>query len=224
MTPGFWASLNGLPVHKLALVIPAVGLWHADVEVAEQIDAAGPQVLIVSGTTYTCAAYRTTDFAGTHNVRLVGGTGGWRKFVPPKQYQSPAGVPTSVVLSDVAATVQEIPPVVDPSVSPTIGPMFMRQGGSASLVLWQLLGNAWYMDPTGTIQTAPRFGVPIATPFQTIEVHGCPGVYEVVTDNPESWVPGMTFVSPTVTTPVTVSRVMHTASGEAFKTEVMASP
>jgi hypothetical protein len=80
------------------------------------------------------------------------------------------------------------------------------------------------MDPTGTIQTAPRFGVPIATPFQTIEVHGCPGVYEVVTDNPESWVPGMTFVSPTVTTPVTVSRVMHTASGEAFKTEVMASP
>ena len=220
MTPGFFASLNGLPVYKLALVLPAVGIWHADIEVAEQIDAPGVQSLIFSGTPYTCAAIRTTDFAGTHNVRVVGGTGGWRKPVLPKQYASPAGIPTAVVLSDLAATVQELPPVVDPTVPPTIGTGFLRQG-PASLVLWQLLGNAWYMDNTGTIQTAPRLGVPIATPFQTIEVHGAPGVYEIVTDFPASWLPGMTFVSPTAS--CTVSRVMHTATGSSLKTEVMVS-
>lgn len=221
---GFWASLNGLPVYRLAMVLPAVGIFHADVDVAEQIDSAGPQILMVSGTSYACAAYRTTDFAGTHTVRLVGGTGGWRTPVLPKQYSSPAGVPTAVVLSDVAATVGEIPPVLSPTIPPTIGTGFMRQGGLASLVLWQLLGNAWYMDPTGTIQTAPRIGVPVATPFQVVGVRGAPGIYEIVTDYPASWVPGVTFVSPTVLSPVTVSRVMHTATGAQFKTEVMASP
>ena len=223
MSPGYFASLNGLPLFKVCLVLPFSGIFHADVQMAVDVPLTpGPQLLMLAGASYTCSVIRATEEIGYRGVRLVGGTGGWRKAVPPKQYASPAGVPIAVVLADVAATVQEIPPVVDPSVPPTVGTAYVRQGGLASQVLQNLLGDAWWMDPTGTVQTAPRLPTPIVTPFNVTKVWGAPGIYEVATEYPSTWIPGMTFLSPTAFG--TISRVTHTADGVKLRTEVMAYP
>jgi hypothetical protein len=219
--PGFFCSLNGLPVVRGRIVFPAAGIWHADVEVAQPIaPPVGPQAIILNNVPYVCAAIRSVIFAGLLSVRLVGGTGGWRSTVPPMQYASPAGVPISVVLADAAAVAHEIPPVVDPTVSPILGPAYVRQVGPASLVLQQCLGNAWYMDQTGTVLTAPRIPTPIVTPFQAIAVDGAPGIYEIATDFPTDWTPGRLFASLIVQG--LVSRTTYIISEGKFRVEVMA--
>ena len=217
---GYFAQLGAAALFKCALVLPASGIWHADAEMASDLPLTpGPQVLMLAGTSYTCAIVRQVDFAGVRSVRLVGGLGGWRMVVPPKQYSSAAGVPLAVVLSDLAATVKESPPVVDPSLPPNLGTGYVRQGGLASLALQQLLGGSWYVSSAGIVQTAPVLPVPILSPFQAIRVQGAPGIYEIATDFPADWTPGKLFVGPTVTG--TINRVMHTATGTKLRTEVM---
>ena len=145
---------------KLHLVVPAQGIWHADATLATDDEIDGPQTLILSGSTWQCAIVRAISFAGQRAIRLVGGTGGWRKAVPALEYQSKIGVPTQTVIADAAALVQEAPPVVDASVATSVGNYYVRQRGAASLVLWDLLTAAvlgtWWMDQTGLVQTAAR--------------------------------------------------------------------
>jgi hypothetical protein len=224
VTVGPFASLNGAALQRCKLTLPYAGIWHADVDVAD--DAlplpAGPQLLVLAGVSYTCAVIRAIDFAGKREVRLVGGTGGWRKSIPAKDYASPAGVPTSVVLADAASAVLEAPPVLDPTVTPTLGPSWERQAGTASLVLWAILSLGWWMDPTGVVQTAPRLPTPITSYFDAVTVQGAPGRVLIATETPGDWTPGRTFVGPTVSG--TVNRVTHTAESSSFRTEIMVQP
>lgn len=221
MTVAPFASLNGVLLSRLRLVLPYAGIWHADAWVTDDTLPlpAGPQVLSLAGTNYACSIIRVIDFAGSREVRLIGGAGGWRRPVPAKDYASPAGVPTNVVLSDAAATVGELPPVVDPSVPPTLGPSWERQAGAASLVLWSALSLGWWMDPAGVVQTAPRLPTPITSYFDAIAVQGAPGRVLVATDTPGDWTPGRTFLGATVSG--TVNRVMHTVEPIRFRMEVM---
>ena len=220
---GLFASLTGLPVVRLALTIPFTGLWHADVTLDRAIDLSGPQVLTLSDFVGACSVVRAVDFTGARSVRLVGGTGGWRSLVPPLQYANPAGVLLATILADVAATVGELPPVVGPTVSPVAGPAYVRQGGLASLVLQDLFGSAWWMDPTGTIQATPRLPTPIVAPADILQVRGSSGVYRVasVGDILTPWVPGALFATPTLPTPAAVNRVCHVLEGGELRTEIM---
>ena len=214
-----WATLNGTPVARASLVVPYSGIWHADVSLDRAVDTTGPQVLIIGSYTWTAATVRAVDFAGTRRLRLVGGVGGWRTAVPPQQYLSPIGVPTVTVLSDVAALVQEIPPVVDPSLAPTVGTAFDRQGGLASLVLQQVCGDQWWMDPTGTVQTSIRAPTPIVSPFTVQAVDGACGRYVIQTEAPGDWSPGSTFTSPLVSG--TVSRAVWMIDEAGVRVEIL---
>jgi hypothetical protein len=217
-----FAQLNGIPVTKLHLVIPALGIWHADVTLTQAIDVTAPQLLLLAGTTWTGAVVRAVDFSGERSVRIVGGTGGWRKTVPALQYASPIGVPTVTVLADVAALVQEIPPVLDPTVPPVLGTGYVRQLGPASLVLQDLQDRgllSWWMDPFGVVQTAPRLPTPPVLPFVAEAVRGAAGWYRIATETPIEWMPGVLFASVTVTG--TVSRVEHRVDRGHFWTEVL---
>jgi len=219
---GPFASLNGIIATHCMLVLPLTGIWHADVRLSTAPIApfVGPgQVLVLNNTTYTCAVVRSIDLAGVRMVRLVGGTGRWRTSIPAQQYASPIGVSTSVVLTDAAVTAGELPPVVGPTVPPTLGNAFVRRAGLASLVLQQVLGDTWWMDPLGVVQTVPRIPTPIATAFAAEDVAGAPGVYRIATESPDDWQPGSLFVGPTVSG--TINRVMHVATPERIRTEVM---
>ena len=215
----YYADLTGVPIFALALTIPMAGNWHADVSCDVAIDIAGPQVLTLAGSAWVCTPIRAIDFAGRRMLRLVGGQAGWRKPVPFKQYSAPGGVPTSIVLSDAATFVQEPPPVVDPSVSPTLGTGYVRQAGIASLVLQGILGDAWYMSPSGIVQTAPRIPTPVVSPFTVIDVRGASGRYLIGTESPGDWQPGVPFVGPTATG--TVNLVRHVLTDSQLRTEVM---
>jgi hypothetical protein len=217
----YYADLTGVPIFTAALTIPAAGIWHADVVCDTAIEIAGPQVLSLAGSAWVCTPIRDITFAGRREVRLVGGQAGWRKPVPFKQYQAPGGVPLAMVLGDAAAFVQETPPVVDPSLSPTVGLGYVRQAGLASLVLQGLLGDAWYMSATGVVQTVPRLPTPIATPFTVMDVHGASGTYIVATEFPADWAPGAVFVAPTAAG--TVNRVRHVLRESDLRTEVLVS-
>jgi hypothetical protein len=125
------------------------------------------------------------------------------------------------VLSDVAASVGEIPPVVDPTIVPTLGGAFLRQAGLASLVLQQVCGDQWWMDQTGTVQTSIRLPTPIVSPFSVQEVDGAEGKYLIQTESPQDWVPGAAFTSPTVSG--TISRAMWTVDRNGVRVEVLAA-
>ena len=219
-----FADLSGIPIVRAKLDIPLTGIWMADVKLDRAVGPAltGPQVLTLAGSQWVCSPLRAIDFTGTREGRLVGGQGGWRTSVPALEYASPSGVPTALVLSDVAGTVREIPPVLSPTVPATLGQYWCRQAALASLVLWQILGSGWYMDPTGAVQTAPRFPTLIPSPFYATAVDGCVGRYEIATEFPADWVPGATFLGPTVSG--TVSRVMHILEAGSLRTEVLSSP
>lgn len=218
-----FAALSGIPITKLHLVVPAQGIWHADVSLAESIDVPGPQTLLLSGSTWIGSAIRAVDFAGVRQLRIVGGTGGWRKPVPALEYSSAVGVPTATVLADAAALVQELPPVIGPTVPFSVGIYWIRQAGAASLVLWDLVQAAvlaqWWLDPMGLVQTIARSTLPILSPFVAEQVQGAAGWYRIATESPGDWMPGRTFFGPTVSG--TVNRVEHRIAKGRFWTEAL---
>ena len=225
--PALFASLNGIPIVKMAWVLPWAGIWHADVTLDRAIGpAVGPQLLTLGDLAGTCAVVRSVDFTGARSVRVVGGTGGWRTSVPPLQYQSPTGVPVALVASDAASLVLEAPPVIGPTVAPTTGPAFVRQGGSASLVFQSLFADGWWVNLAGVVQVTPRVPTPIVTPFDLLDVRGASGIYRIASqrDLLAQWVPGATFLAPTMTSPATVNRVCHILDGGTLRTEVMGWP
>jgi hypothetical protein len=222
MSAGPFAQLSGQTITRLHLVIPALGIWHADVTLATAIDVSGPQVLLLAGSTWNCAIVRAVDFAGERSVRVVGGTGGWRKSVLALQYASPTGVPTVTVLADAAGLVQELPPVLDPTVPSTVGTSYVRQKGPASLVLQDMQDRgvlSWWMDPTGVVQTMTRPPTPILSPFVAEAVQGQAGWYRIATETPGDWMPGGLFAGVTVSG--SISRVEHRLQGQNFWTEVL---
>lgn len=228
MPGALFASLNGIPIVKLALVLPWAGIWHADIQLDRAIGpTTAPQILTLGqDLTGVCAALRAVDFTGARSLRVVGGTGGWRTTVPPLQYQSPTGVPVALVASDAAALVQEVPPIIGPTVSPVAGPTFVRQGGAASLVLQSLFADGWWMNMQGVVQVTPRLPTPIVAPFDLLDVRGAPGIWKVasVGDILTPWVPGALFLAPTMTSPATVNRVTHVLEGGVLRTEVLTWP
>ncbi len=219
-----FASLSGVAITQLHLVIPALGLWHADVLLAQAGDVSGPQVLLLSGSTWNCATVRAVDFAGARSVRVVGGAGGWRQNLPAKQYASPVGVPTVTVVSDAALAVGELPPVLDATVPPTVGNAYVRQSGAASGVLQDMQSRGvfqWWVDATGIVQTMSRPSTPITSDFVAESVHGAAGWYRIATEFPADWQPGSTFASVTVSG--TISRVEHRIEHGEFWSEAMVS-
>lgn len=224
---GLFASLNGIPIVKMAWVLPWAGIWHADVTLDRAIGpATGPQILTLSDLVGTCAVVRSVDFTGARSVRVVGGTGGWRTFVPPLQYQTPTGVPVAAICADAAASVLESPPVVGPTVAPLAGPSFVRQGGAASLVLQSLFADGWWMNLAGVVQVTPRVPTPIATPFDLLDVRGASGIWKIASQSDilSAWIPGSTFLGPTMTSPATVNRVTHLLENGELRSEIVSWP
>lgn len=215
----YYADLTGVPILSAVLSVPMAGIWHADVICDVTTQISGPQVLTIANSAWVCTPIRDITFSGRRELRLVGGQAGWRKQVPFKEYRSPGGVPTAMVLADAAAFVQEPPPVVDPTQPPTVGQAYVRQAGLASQVLQNVLGDAWYMSPQGIVQTAPRLPTPVTSPFTVIDVLGASGTYTIATEFPADWAPGALFVAPTASGQV--NRVRHILRQHEMRTEVL---
>lgn len=226
-----FADLSGVPIVSARLTVPYSGIWHADVELDRVLPAplVGPQVLTLSGSTWACSPVRSGDYAGERRARLVGGTGGWRTPVLgpelPPPLISPIGVPVALILLLASSLAAELPVAgyVGPPLlgAPPLGGAYIFQAGPMSLVLQDILGDGWWMDPTGAVQAIPRTPTPIVSPWVATAFDGAQGMIEIATDSPGDWAPGATFVG--VTASGTISRVTHELTAGKLRTKALLS-
>lgn len=211
------ADLSGVAITHGLITQPFSGLWHADLVLAQATDISGPQTLNFAGVPWSCAYIRAIDFSGERGVRVVAGAAGWRTVIPGKQYGAGL-VATSLVCADAAAACGELPPVIDASIPTTVGSAFLRANALAADVLQRLLGDSWWADRNGVVQTSARSGT-VTSAFQAMSVKGAPGIYEISSNAPNDWQPGVSFSGPTISG--TVSRVMHRIEPDRLRLEVM---
>ena len=96
-----FASLNGAAVVSGHLSVRERGVWWARLDLDIERVVAGPVSLAFGDLTLAGFASEATVFEGTTGVRVDGGRGGWSKVIQPRSYQDDAGVPLSLLLSDI---------------------------------------------------------------------------------------------------------------------------
>jgi hypothetical protein len=83
-----FASVAGYPVVAGKLLIPAVGIWTADLHLSAIGTVSGAVSVAIGNLTLAGFVYRQDSYGGQTRVRLVGGAGGWRTLVPSQGYGS----------------------------------------------------------------------------------------------------------------------------------------
>jgi hypothetical protein len=140
---------------------------------------------------------RQAVFGGTRRCRLVGGAGGWRKPVSPRQYQHSFGITRATVIGDAAREVGETANVPDDG---PIGSDYVRAAPAAGVLIasdvLRAMAPSWYIDPAGVTQVATWPVRSVPTSFQVLEQRSDEGRSEVSTEDYAAWLPGATFASP----------------------------
>lgn len=213
------ATVNNQTVVSLNLAIPLYGLWVADVALAlETLLASGPVTLTLGNLTLTGAVYRQNVFAGQVQARIVGGAGGWNKMVQARGYNSPGGVPLSMVAGDAAKEVGE---TITVAADQSLGNFYARFADKASRVLAAVGGPSWWVDAKGATHIGPRPTSTIKSSFVVEDYRPHTGELTVSTEDYASWQPGASFTSATTGTQ-TIASVRHDMHDTA-KMRIMAA-
>ena len=210
----FFASVAGLQVVGGSLMVPALGPWTADLQLAGAQAVSGSVPMVIGNLTLVGYVVRSTQYGGQTRARLVGGYGGWRTTVNDQGYGG--GVLLSHVLSDVAgACGEQIAPA-----GGLVGSAWARFQGPASDTLWQLLGQGlipgWYVAPNGVTMPMTWPSTTVNTPFTVTDQAPDEGRCTIATEDYASWLPGNTFTAPTVPTAQTVSMVRHDVGNDGI--------
>lgn len=219
----FFASVNGLRIVGGQLLIPLVGMWTADLQLASDELLSGSVTVVVGNLTLQGTVYRASYYGGQARCRLVGGAGGWRKPILAQGYGSGSGVKLSHVLGDAAAACGETLGLPNDR---TIGPGYARFAGIASDALWQMVGQgmipAWYIDPSGVTQAQAWPASTVTTPFTATSHEPDSGLVVIATEDYASWMPGCSFSSPLLTGTLTSAGVHYVwGAGGQFRFEVL---
>lgn len=216
----FYGDLAGHRVYVASLVIPKRGIWTADVTLPDPLDLAiGSRVtLTIANLSLRGTLIRASEFQGDYQARLVGGAGKWRNVIPARSYRSPAGLKRGPILKDAAREAGEEINVVDDA---TIGGFCIRAKNPAFRILDALYPN-WWVDTDGKAQIRARPTGNVATKFDLVSFQPSTARYEIATEFPASFMPGMSFVSPT-TAQATANLVEHQLSQGKLRTVVHAA-
>ena len=201
-----FATLDNHRIISGNICIPYYGLWCGDVVLASPASLPKTTILSIANLNMQCAIFRSASFSGSRSARIIGGFGGWRNEVKSQASSNNNGIRISTILGDVAATVGEQVKIKTDSV---IGTTYVRDKGPASRVLRQILDEAWWIDTNGVIQTTDRTDSSLITSQFTVDSWtGSKGSFIVATEDIKSWLPGRTFVSPTVTIKQQISQTI----------------
>lgn len=211
--------LGGLEVISLRLSLPLRGVWTAEAEMDAHEIATGPAsiTMAVEGSTpiaFIGTLIEARSFEGRARAFVVGGTGGLRRPLVPRQYQlAPPHVIAEAVIREAGEHVGDL------SGLHALMPLrrWIRSAGTAGFALSRLcerLGVAWRMGRDGAIraglETWPSFGGNV----EAIEENGAHGRIVVARDAPDL-VPGVAVEGRRI------GRVVHIVrEGGAFRTEV----
>lgn len=224
--PGPFASLNGISLVRGRIWIPFSGIWQADLVLDTQTDVSGPLVLKVADITATCRRVRSVSEVGARGIRVIGGAGGWRQKVGPRQYAP--GISSAVVLADAASspTIDDTRAVGGGLVGETVvvdSPVtltgYVRRQGAAGQVLNDLAEGVWWMGFDGVTHVGARSTTPIVSDFTIAGITGARGQYTVATETLADWTPGRTFTSPVVSG--NISEVEHRIDKGNLRTMVL---
>ena len=162
--------LDGSPLLRADVVIPARGVWYADVDLAEPRDAALPAghiTLTVGATRATCTILpsKSGEFGGLRRVRVVGGANGWGQRCKPRSYRNDAGVKAATVIADLAAEVGETLGAATPALA-RLGSSYTRGGlrgdgqpiTAATVLEDACRGALWWVGLDGVTYVGDRAG------------------------------------------------------------------
>jgi hypothetical protein len=222
----FFASCNGLQVVGGTLLIPLVGAWTADLQLATAQQVSGQVQVVIGNLTLQGFVFRSESYGGQVRARLVGGYGGWRTSIMPQGYGTNQGVKLSTVLQDAAAACGE---QLNVFADTTIGQAFVRVNFGTSVasdVLWQMIRlgymTAWYIAPSGVTMTGPWPLSTVSTPFTVTDQRPEEGIVVIATEDYASWMPGATFSNPLLTGTYTSAGVQYVWDNEgSFRFEVL---
>lgn len=162
------AFVNTSRAISVRIVMPARGVWFADVDLDPDDTAATPSGRVALAlNTSSPPLVGTVDprssgrFVKSVQLRIVGGGGGWDKPVAAQHFHNDAGIPSPIVYAPTGAEVGET--VVDPEPI-SLGVDFVRSAGPASRVFGE---RDWYVDPLGVTQVGARAA---ATPDKSLEI------------------------------------------------------
>lgn len=150
-------TLAGHPATALQLSVPGVGLWYANVDLAEEVQLAGPVELRVLDTAWQGAIIAGSAVDGRGRYRVVAGGGHWGLDLPPRAYANDAGLTDAQLLTDAATEAGER---VEALPTTTRGPHFNRPQAPASFTLNLLAPQAWYARPDGVVTFGARPALP----------------------------------------------------------------
>jgi hypothetical protein len=217
----YFASCAGLQIVSGSLMVPLVGAWTADLQLATQQQVSGQVAVVIGNLTLQGTVYRSEFYGGQVRARIVGGYGGWRTQAPAQGYGNDNGIKLSTVLQDLATAVGEKVNIVADT---NIGNAFARVAFGTSVasdVLWQLTPG-WHVDPAGVTQTAAWPSLNVTTPFTVTDQKPDEGVIEIATEDYASWLPGCVFTSPLLNGSYTSAGVHYTWSNDGkFRFEVL---
>lgn len=220
---GFFASCAGFQVVGGSLMVPMIGAWTADLQLATSNAVTGPVSVVIGNLTLQGYVYRSEPYGGQTRARLVGGYGGWRTTIPDQGYGSSSGVLLSHILGDAANACGER---ISLPKDATVGNAFVRVEGPASDVLWQCMSqgliSSWYVAPSGVTTMAAWPVAQVQTPFTVTDQQPDTGLVEIATEDYVSWLPGCTFTAPQLTGSYQNGGVVYTFDNEGkFRFQVL---
>lgn len=158
-------TVAGKQAVRARIVVPAVGPWYADVELAGDDVVAGGAEIAINGKVFfgTVDATASGAYGNVRTLRIVGGAGGWARVLPPRHYHSDARLRGRTIADQAAQecgeTIVEYAPQSD-----TLGIDYVRQLGAASRALEHVIGTAaWWVGYDGDTRVGSRMG-PAAKP------------------------------------------------------------
>jgi hypothetical protein len=214
-----YATYAGLRITHGVISIPYVGLWAADVKLADSTVAPSRGSVVLGSLTLVGALGRSGALGGSRGIAVNGGAGGWRTTIPALGYANSAGVRLATILEDVAREIGET--VAGYSTSDTVGAHYARHSGVAAMVLRDLC-PIWWVRPDGVTTTEARSTAAISTPFQIESRDGANGKITVSTERPDDWMPGRTFAGPTMPDAQSIAHTFITCDeGGKLRVEVL---
>jgi hypothetical protein len=180
--------LNDQSATALALTLPRVGAWHADVTLLPSSEIPNGQVtLSVFDVIYVGTVLRSGSTKGLPFARIIGGGGGLGTVLPAKAYRgSNVRLPLSEILSGAGET------LASSSDSATLSQrlaFWIRMEGKAGESLVYLLSTAgipcWRVLPDGTVWVGTEsWPVSKLEDFQVLSEDPHLGRYEVYAREP----------------------------------------
>ncbi len=165
------------PVLSASLRLPGCGAWVAEVELEEQVTAAGSVTLRVESgaerVDFTGALAVGLAQGGRRRAYLVGGAGRLGSPVSGLYYQ---GVPARLVAQDLLREVGETLSVASSGLDVLLS-RWTRLPGTAGRALGDLssaLGLRWTLSPGGEVLTSPESAppIPFPGPVEVLSVDG----------------------------------------------------